>query len=241
MPNNETIFFQNLEKVVGEQFIKAKSLSKPITKYDVFLDKNYISYHFSQEINKIFISILKELLSNSPIPKGSLSHNIDGLIYHPIYRKRIIEFDEEQHFNPFKKATLKYLSEKIIYKQTFLQHCNDITCYNRMVKKHRIKKNQKLIPQNTVKFQEFIENNKKNNNGYIIKVNGFDFWGGRIAQRAYYDILRDYAHLSEYNIGLSQSMRFSLFEIENNYCKRFEHINDKEIQDHIIFKLKKLS
>lgn len=242
MPDNENIFFINLEKVLGNRFVKSKRLNRPITNFDVFLDKNHTKFNFPQEINDIFISILKSLLSTETIPFGSLSHKIDGLIInHPNYGNRIVEFDEEQHFNPFKRETLSYLSKTIIHKKLHIQHCNDIACYHRMLCKMRIKYFPKRIPKSTSEFQAFIEKNKTLNNGYIKKVKGFNFWGGRIAQRAYYDILRDYAHLSERNVGFFSSIRFSLFEIENKYSKIFESITDKEIQEYISCKLVKFS
>ena len=238
MKNKESIFFQNLKIILGEKFIKAKILSKPVKKEDVFLDKNYIKYQFNYDINKIFVLALNELLCNESIPDGSLSHYVDGLIYnHPIFGKRIIEFDEEQHFNPFRKETLKYLSDSVLYKKVYSEHCNDLTCFHRMLCKIRIKYFPNYIPQNTVIFQDFIEKNKMNENGYINKTNGFKFCGGRIAQRAYYDLLRDYAHLAKQNNDLSPTLRFSLFEIESTYCKSFNNIKDSEIQEFIITSL----
>jgi hypothetical protein len=238
MIKNEKIFFQNLEIIIGQKFVKAKTLSKPVAKEDIFLDKNYLKYQFPDEINNRFTQVLSVLLCNEELPSGSLSHHIDGLILnHPKYHTRIIEFDEEQHFNPFRLETLKISSDYFIFKRIYSEHCNNIDCYHRMLCKIRLRYFPDCIPKNSTIFQKFIENNFIDKNYYIKPTKGFNFYGGRMAQRAYYDFLRDHAYLSKKNDVLSETIRFSVFEIENNYCKNFNRINSKELQDFILHKL----
>jgi len=58
----------------------------------------------------------------------------------------------------------------------------------------------------------------------IIAMGFHYFSGGRARQRAYYDTLKDYAHLSALNPDLSPILRFNIFEFESVAKKSFLNI-----------------
>ena len=194
MPNDETKFYKALENVVGPQYLLSKNIGRKITKNDLFLDKDYRRYSFPSNIENLFSQILEDLNSSGKILTGSLSHNVDGIIQeHPKLKTRIIEFDEEQHFNPFRQHTILKISSYVdTHDYYFL--CSQLDYYKEMLIKHRIEKSSVLeirsIPNTPAVFQKAIANLVKKNNGYVKKVDLFDYIGGRIAQRAYYDTLR---------------------------------------------------
>jgi hypothetical protein len=232
MKDNETIFFEAVQEVIGKNFLKANSLGKKISSADVFLDKDYEQYDFKQDIRHLFELILKDLLSTSHPKSGPLSNHIDGLIYnHPKYGKRIVEFDEEQHFNTFRQATLNCIESKLKlrYSILYLQHCTDVDCFNRMLRKHRLRVTIDSIPNTVQDFVKLVQQNATSNNNYIKPKPAFNFVGGRIAQRAYYDSLRDVAHLAEVNSTLKEPLRFSLFEFEMKTGVKFERIERKQL------------
>ena len=61
----------------------------------------------------------------------------------------------------------------------------------------------------------------------------YNYWGGRIAQRAYYDFLRDIAHLSKYNSGFKPIIRFSMFQFERDFAISFDKISFDELANSI--------
>ena len=220
--SDETKFFNAFSKIIGFEYILSKSIGKPINSMHIFLSNNYKDYSFNQEINKSYFRILNDLKSNHTFTSDSLSHYVDGLIInHPVLKNRIIEFDEEQHFTPARKDTLKHLSAILPdqYFKTFYKICNDITYLNtHVLKKHRITAKLEKMPTSFKEFTEWLEKSNEKSSGYISGKNGFEFLGGRIAQRAYYDCLRDTAHLSEKNIEFESPLRFAkkIFEEKEN-------------------------
>ncbi len=200
---DETKFFQALSDLIGENYLLSKSLGKPVNSGHIFLSNNFKAYSFSLEIESAYHKILEALKSDFTFSGSSLSHFIDGLIVnHSSLGNRIVEFDEEQHFTPARKETLEELSLVCVknYIGNYLTICNDLEYLNEEVlKKNRLNFKLKKIPDSFNAFVNLIESKNLNSSGYIKSKNGFPFLGGRIAQRAYYDTLRDTAHLSPLN------------------------------------------
>lgn len=235
MGKNETKFYKCFQNIIGEEYLKSKSVDKKITKDDMFLSSNYRDYNFNDGIVRIIEEILKNFKSDLNIPSRSLTSYIDGMIVkHPQLGTRIIEFDEEQHFSPYRKEALTILKEKHIdlwFIESYLELCIDIKHFDTMLKKQRIKyKADDILSLN--EFYEILVNTPNNSN-YIKERPGFDFVGGRIAQRAYYDLLRDLAYLSPKNSHLKQIIRFSKYEIEREFKNKFEKLSDEEIGNFI--------
>ena len=70
-----------------------------------------------------------------------------------------------------------------------------------MLRKHRLRVRVGSIPMDVTGFRRLIEAYASENNGYIEPKSGFEYIGGRVAQRALYDSLRDIAHFAKENAG----------------------------------------
>ena len=190
------------------------------------------------EVNECYWKILTDLKSNKQFSSDSLSHHIDGIIYnHPLLKSRIVEFDEEQHFTPARMDTIKYLKEILPnnYFSKFTEICRDKNYLNDYVlKKHRIKNKLENVPKSFIEFVKWLEQSNEKSSGYICNKNGFEFLGGRIAQRAYYDCLRDTAHLSDRNKGFESPFRFSKKSFEDIEKVDFSSISNERIKEIII-------
>jgi len=235
---DETRFFQVFSELIGQNYLLSKSIGKPISSSNVFLSNNFREYEFSQSVIKCYTNLLSDLKSNNLFTSESLSHHIDGLaINHSIIGTRIIEFDEEQHFTPARKDTLQHLSGIVEnpFITSYIDICNDIKyLQNEVFKKHRIKSSIQKIPKSFSEFTQWLLISNEKSSGYICEKNGFDFLGGRIAQRAYYDSLRDTAHLSPKNTNMKSPLRFSKKEFEDIAKKQFSTIPLPAIKDILI-------
>ena len=234
MPKSEAKFFRALERVVGVHHLKAKSLGRKVSSKHVFLDRDYTRYTFPKGVLKKLTKILQDLRSTADTSPGSLSHYIDGLLAgHPLYGTRIVEFDEEQHFNTFRYVTLQHLTADVPQPPTYapraLEHCVDVVCFNRMLRKHQLRVSIDSVPQDIRAFLELVKTHARPKNGYIEPKPAFDYLGGRIAQRAYYDALRDVAHCAKQNNLLATALRFTLFEFEEMAGCQFQKIRENDL------------
>ncbi len=244
MPKNEEIFFDAFQDAVGADFLLSKSIGRKIAKSDVFLEKNYMKYRFDTPVDQLFEHALKELGINGNLLSGSLAHNIDGLVTgHPTLGTCIVEFDEEQHFNAFRFATLDVFQKKLQlpFTEQYMRYCTATDYVNRMLKKHRLNFSIDKPIQDIAAFRGIIVQNASENNGYIKPKTGFSFWGGRIAQRAYYDLLRDTAHLSPYNEGFGKPLRLALYDFEDEFGLSFERISKQDLRSSIERRLSEIS
>lgn len=232
---DETKFFIALSEIFGNNYIQSKSINRAINSSQVFLSNNYLDYKFNHKVNDCYEGILKNLKSNNLFSSNSLSHYIDGIIInHPILKTRIVEFDEEQHFTPARKDSLKHLSEILpdYYFSEFNEICNNKEYLNKFVlKKHRIKNELDSVPGSFIEFANWLEQSNEKPSGYICEKEGFDFLGGRIAQRAYYDCLRDTAHLSKRNSAFGNPLRFAKKAFEDKEKTDFGLISKDRLKE----------
>lgn len=219
LPKDEAKFFSSLSEILGERYLISKSINRPVTSSDIFLPRDFRAYNFHSEVEEYYTKVLRLLCSDGNFNSGSLSSFIDGLIVgHPILGTRIVEFDEAQHFTPARRDTLICLSTLLTnsYIPEFLSICEDLEYLNnRVLKKHRLKKGLEELPQSFTEFLIWLEASTKGNSGYIKSKKGFDYKGGRIGQRAYYDSLRDTAHLSDENEVLNPPIRIAKKTLED--------------------------
>jgi hypothetical protein len=239
---DETIFFSAFNRLLGEEWLLSKSIQKPISSADVFLSDDFRDYAFPKSIENNFEELLEVLKSNYSFSSKSLSHYLDGLIKnHPIIGSRIIEFDEEQHFTPAFRNAIMVQSKSIDQKflKFYLEILTDVNSLNvQTLKKHRINSRFQKIPKSYNQFLEALKNERVS--GYIEpKENGFEYLGGRIAQRAYYDCLRNVAHLSSKNKGLQPIIRFPKKFFEDASKKRFGAIDNEDLMELTQLYLKK--
>ncbi len=229
-------FFEGLQAALGREYIVgAPSKNQGESSY-LRLDKELCRNNFSAGVRKQLRVILKELGATEPFPTGSIAHNIDGLIVqHPQLGTRIVEFDEIQHFSPFRWLTCQPNPHLEI---SVPDHYHSVFCsakwINRMLKKNRLpRSNDPVSLLNTKKFRAYVELHFSPNTGYIKPVKGFDFPGGRIAQRAYYDSLKDLACFSNANKHLSSTIRYSEVELEEKFGENYLSLEQRILTEYI--------
>ena len=230
---DETRFFEAFAVVVGEDYLLSKSIEKPIDSSNAFLSDDFRKYNFSTAINNNFEEFLKELDANFNFSGKSLAHNIDGLLVnHPTLGTRIVEFDEEQHLTPSLAVVLKHQSKDIelgftSYYASLLQDVNYLN--EQVLKKNRVEQRFNRYPENHDAFIKALQ--EETVSGYTEpKKNGFNYLGGRIAQRAYYDALRNAAHLSSKNKDWSPLLRFPKKYFEDKGGMKFSRLSDEKIK-----------
>jgi len=235
---DETIFFAAFSELIGPHLLLSKSIGKPISSSHLFLSNDFRDYNFAESVLNCYTKLLKDLKSNNLFSSESLSHYVDGLVLnHPAIGRRIVEFDEEQHFTPARMDTLKRLSEilRAPYVTPYINICKDIVYLRtEVLTKHRLKSQVRQIPDNFSDFTDWLVASDEKTSGYICEKNGFKFLGGRIAQRAYYDSLRDTAHLSSKNPNMKAPLRFSKKEFEDISKTKFSKIPVATIKKIII-------
>ncbi|MCF8260331.1 MAG: hypothetical protein K9J12_06125 [Melioribacteraceae bacterium] len=232
--NAETKFFTEFAKLIGNKYLLSESVGKPIKSDHTFLNSNFREYDFDQKVLYSIEKLLDALNSDKNFNSKSLSHYVDGMtIYHPILKTRIVEFDEEQHFTPARNETLIATSaflESNLYK-LYKKICGDLDYINEdVLKKHRIRSELVKVPKTFKAFVQWLDDNSVKSSGYIKEKSGFEFLGGRIAQRAYYDSLRDLAHLSPKNQGFESIIRFPKKYFEDKANCNFLNIKNDEIR-----------
>lgn len=233
---DETRFFEAFAEVVGENYLLSKSIEKPISGSDAFLSDDFNKYDFPKAITAKFESLLKDLNSNFNFFGKSIAHNIDGLLVnHPKLGSRIVEFDEEQHFTPSLNFALSKQAQEIelgftAYYHSVLKNVNYLN--SEVLRKNRIKQSFSAYTLNHNDFTEALKNEKES--GYIEpKENGFNYKGGRLAQRAYYDALRNAAHLSPLNKNFSPILRFPKKYFEDKTGTKFSNLTHTQIKSSI--------
>lgn len=137
----------------------------------------------------------------------------------------LVEFDEEQHFSPFRLATLEILAPLIQPRfdvGQFAGYCLDPACFRQFWRKHRLPSDLlrpgQAPPRSVLEFTGSLLRRLPPNPAtrYYAPVTGFPFVGGRIAQRAYYDSLRDCFHLTAEGrrLGLRPVVRVAKYQVE---------------------------
>ena len=180
MPESEKLFFAALQQIVKPRHLKAKSLDRRVSTEDVFLDSDYTLFDLPADVVAAFGPLLEGLLNTGPIPSGSLSRYVDGLLVgHPELGTRIVEFDEEQHFNTFRLVTLQCLAPMVStsYAEHYLKLCGKVDVFNAMLKKHRLRVKVTSVPGDAASFQALVEAHATTKNGYIAPKAGFEYWG----------------------------------------------------------------
>lgn len=233
---DEARFFRAFAELVGPEFLLSKSIGKSINSEDIFLSDDFRDYTFSDKVWDNFKSFLRDLNSNFNFSGKSIAHNIDGLlINHPKLGSRLIEFDEEQHFTPSLLTVMSKQTQFIELGFTGYYHetLKDIQYLNNdVLRKNRIKHRFETYPLDHNIFIDAIKNEKVS--GYIKPIeNGFNYIGGRLAQRAYYDSLRNAAHLSSKNQYLNPILRFPKKFFEDKTGMKFSSLSDDQIKVYI--------
>lgn len=237
--SDETKFFKSLESLFPG-YIISKSVNRTVSDKEVFLNDDYRLMELSEDTENEFKRILMQLKSDFGFSGNSLSSYIDGCILnHPVLGSRIVEFDEEQHFSPARLISLNAVnSDECKFLSIYQTLLRKEEIYSSFLKKHRLKLSTNKLPSFEELIAEVNQTDGVTENGYIAPKNGFNYTGGRIAQRAYYDLLRDLAHLSAKNNLLKPTLRFPKVLFEIKLKKTFSSLSEDEIKEHIISILK---
>jgi hypothetical protein len=113
---------------------------------------------------------------------------VDGIIRnHSLLGTRTVEFDEFQHFTPQRKLSITIAST--YYPLDFHSR------YLGFLDNPEVNKEAERVTRRQ---------------GFRRPVAGFRYDGGRMSQRAYFDTMKDYVHLSELGAGFKPTIRFSI-------------------------------
>ncbi|MBK7853263.1 MAG: hypothetical protein IPJ66_19610 [Bacteroidetes bacterium] len=224
--NDEGRFFQALRQVIGKEELYAKSLGKHLQAGFLTLPRQIEFADLTPALSEMMKQINSVLMKDGDAGKGTLVARLDGFVYkHPVLGTRIVEFDEEQHFTPARKETLKLLQGHVqsVYIKDYLELCDNLDYFNQSVlPKHRVRLTLEQLPESFAAFQKLLVDEGVKEMGFVARKAGFLFLGGRVAQRAYYDTLRDIAHLLPNNRRLLEPIRISKYEIEKITGKKME-------------------
>lgn len=199
-----------------------------------------LNEYMHENVSNVIQQILETFNSNFDFTHAR-SPKIDCMIKnHPTLGTRIVEFDEEQHFTVFRQLTLSLLGDYIgsPFIENYIEFFNVPDTTIKMLRKARLFQHVSL--ESAGDIEEFLYSLSKitANNKFIRKTPGFPFVGGRMLQRAYYDLLKDIAHLSVPNLGFENILRFSLFDFELTANQPIMHIEQEALEKILINTLK---
>jgi hypothetical protein len=234
---DEDRFFNVFNVVTGGGYLDAKCIGRPVDGSFVYLPADYKNLELTRDLQSMFVRILESLGSDGDFGNGVLTHHIDGLLIdHPVMGSRIVEFDEELHFTPPRKFTLQILSEFFDspFIIPYLQICDDLKYLNGyVIPKHQIKAGILHYPNSIKAFSDWLEIHVTSSVAHVEPKSGFNYLGGRISQRAYYDTLLDVAHLARQNDHLKPPLRFAKRTFEELFHKAFGNFTSDEIAEGI--------
>lgn len=246
----ETIFFEALEMCVGKAAVLRKG--PPVVSFlargGVRLMSNHRALRFPSAVSEVLDAIYEQLggVWDDCSPRD-LTGYIDGMLTadHPL-GPCLVEFDEEQHFSPFRLVTLP-MESKVVRTgfdiDEYLRFCTSEDYYRRFLRKHRLRVMGKATQPTIDDLLKLIGSATSSaRNGFIAPKPGFPFPGGRVAQRAYYDVLRDFLPLSDTGrtFGLKPTIRVSLFELEEELGSHLDRSPVPTIADALSARLAKL-
>jgi hypothetical protein len=172
---------------------------------------------------RVALDEIYQLLLGEPGARRAvdLTRHIDGMLS-PGYPLGpcIVEFDEEQHFSPFRYVTFRVLARtiEVHYDVTLYKRCCQGSEYfARFLRKHWLRGvTTARMPTPDSFLDALINLGDLSGNGFVKPKPCFPFVGGRIAQRAYYDCLRDFFYRSRSGVAmrLKPIIRVFLYQIE---------------------------
>jgi len=237
LPPNQLRFFSLLVQIIGNE---GELHQNGILLFpNDFFDRLESKY----ELHNKFIMLLNEFNTTNDFPLHNGPRYDGKLIGHPMLGSRLIEFDEEQHFTPHRMKTIEVFGTELSfasdYESLFLiDHLRQCSLIKNRIS-HALTNVEFMDLQVTIQaIIEYVEMNDIHNN-FIRETSGFRYSGGRLAQRAIYDLIKDLYHLIEPNF--SQIIRFSLFEFEQAFNSPFNQCTDDQISNYVMKKLSKLS
>lgn len=240
---DEDIFLQAISNVISDKYLFSHKIQKPISEKHLYIGKDFRSFQIDDNLKYSLYDLTKQLKCSYEFSKGGLYRYLDLMVVnHPKLGSRLIEFDEEQHFTVFRKESIGKIKSFFSFDfwNDYTSYCNDIYYQNLMLKKNRIKYSADKSIESIQEFEYIISNYTSTNNGYVESKQDFPFVGGRIAQRAYFDSIRDIIHFDKRNKHLNPIIRISKIDIEKTYNQRFNKIRINHIEDYLRSKVLKI-
>jgi hypothetical protein len=234
---DEDRFFGVFNTVTGGEFLDSKCIGKPVDGTFIYIPADYKSLELSSGIKAMFAQITEVLGSDGNFGAGNLNHHIDALLIdHPLMGSRVVEFDEEVNFTPPRKFTLQILRDYSDYSfiSPYLLICNDLRYLNGyVIPKYQIKAGIHTYPATIRTLIEWLDEHVTSSVAHVEAKPGFNYLGGRMSQRAYYDTILDVAHLARQNDHLSPPLRFAKRTFEELFHKSFGNMTNDEIAEGI--------
>jgi|GEM_PF-1638360 len=167
-----------------------------------------------------------------------LTPYIDGFAAPPL-GPCLIEFDEEQHFSPCRMAVISTLADSVELGFDAAEHksiCMDEAAFTTFLRKSRLSQWRsafRSLPTDAESFLRLLSEQLQGEelSGYVGPKPGFPFVGGRIAQRAYYDSLRDCFHVTRIgrSVGLRPTIRIAKRTVERMLGQPIERAGDRDL------------
>ena len=212
MPSNQVFFFRMLldvlrsegELLQNQRLVIATDFESRISELPIY--------------SELYTKTLSSLKSTYDFPNNN-GPKYDGLLMnHPQLGSRVIEFDEEQHFTPHRMKTIHHFYDHLPFSNAYETLFVRENVRLRSVKKLRLRNTLDIntfmdLERTNGKINEYFIGNNINNN-FIHPARGFNYDGGRLAQRAVYDLMKDLFHVIEE--GYEPIIRFSIFEFVNS-------------------------
>lgn len=170
------------------------------------------------EMNCYFDSRIPELLKQLRVDLGATVDGfssrplpVDGMLYnHSVLGTRVVEFDECQHFT--------------------LERLKTIICENRICPLAFHQRYYRYFNESDVMA---MVNRTTQRIGFRRAARGFNCAGGRTKQRAYFDVMKDYIHLSERGREFRPIIRFAISDFDVVSTQAFQNLNGEFIQNRI--------
>lgn len=230
MDLDETLFFGALQGLLGPASALHNADAQSVASVFRNAGAAFPNHHWDQglppEVESAMDLVLERLQGRR---KGwkEIDHTpyLDGFLAAGDLGPCLVEFDEEQHFSAFRLVTLEILGPVVEPRFDVSAHksyCTDPDCFRRFWKKHRLPEGLlrpgQAPPRSVLEFTGSLLRRLPPNPAtrYYASVPGFQFVGGRIAQRAYYDALRDCYHLTDggRRLGLRPAVRVAKYQVE---------------------------
>jgi hypothetical protein len=214
-----------LEECLGRKSVlrKDREVRQYFAEFGARLVSDHTMHEFGQREREALDEILGHLLgTEEPGKPVDLTRHLDGMLSPDCpLGPRIIEFDEEQHFSSFRLVTLPVIQRtvEVAYDlELYRKYCCEPRYTERLLKKHRLRDpawsrflSTRALVDELARHQDALKGIS-----YVRPTRQFPFFEGRIAQRAYYDCLRDFFHVSGAGkaMGLKPIISVSIYQVE---------------------------
>jgi hypothetical protein len=227
--SDERAFFAALARALAPGTVLHNADDRAVQRHLAASGARFPNHHWGQGLPADVESAMDLVLTRlggrrGDWPETDHSGHLDGFLTAEDFGPCLVEFDEEQHFSPYRLASLQILAPVLLPRfdvARYVEYCLDPVRFRRFWRKHRLPSELlrpgQAPPQSPLEFAGTMLRRVRPDPStrYYAPVRGFPFVGGRIAQRAYYDALRDCYHLTEEGrrLGLRPAIRVAKYQL----------------------------